>query len=151
MLDALRIGYEVEPEPLKVGDWIVVEDCPCERIIGKVQMLTDIEKYPTFIRFRYEDWWSIKKETKLRHATPEEIKAEMERRVWAKFGREVGQFKIGDAYEYTDGNWGVVLSEGIAQSAKRFYDEGRIVGLLPAESFVSFEEIVRFGDGDTNA
>jgi hypothetical protein len=57
----------------------------------------------------------------------------------------VNDFRVGDAYEYIDGDWGVVLSEGALQATKRFYEEGRIRGMFPVESFISFE------DGDSNA
>lgn len=57
----------------------------------------------------------------------------------------MNDFRVGDAYEYIDGDWGVVLSEGALQATKRFYEEGRIRGMFPVESFISFE------DGDSNA
>ncbi|BAQ11342.1 hypothetical protein OXB_2871 [Bacillus sp. OxB-1] len=133
LLDALRTGYEVE-EKFKAGDWVVVEDCPCERIVGKVQRIKDISKYSTCTRFEYEDWWSDEHKTKLRHATPEEIKAEQERRVWAKIGREPGEFREGDI--------GILLgresSYSLWKNLKNLYEEGELKGFHPAESFIEF-------------
>ena len=91
LIRALYIGYEIE-ETFEVGDWIVVEDCPCKRIIGKVQKITEVEEHSTFTRLHYDrDWWSVISESKIRHATPEEIAEEKQRRFWHENGREVGK------------------------------------------------------------
>ena len=73
---------------------------------------------------------------------------EKERRLWEKIGREVGEFKIGDAYKFADGDWGVVIGEAGCQSVRRYYDNGQLAGLLPTESYVDFGEIVSFGEGE---
>lgn len=84
---ALYIGYEVEPE-FKVGDWIVA--------IGKTVKLVD-ETKTTFIL----DGGIGEKNKRIvkehyRHATPQEIEKEKERRWWAEHGRDVWELRKGD-------------------------------------------------------
>ncbi|RDW17613.1 hypothetical protein CWR48_13940 [Oceanobacillus arenosus] len=71
---AFFIGYEVEPE-FKVGDWVVYEQ-------GNVG--------------QYGDKPIVLKNPVVRHATPEEIAQEKERRWWKLHGREVWELKQGD-------------------------------------------------------
>lgn len=142
MARALLIGYEVE-ETFKRNNWVVDKinnnTSQILEIKGGLAILDD-DKVWLYWEANGEELARKRNFSELRHATPEEIKAEKERRAWAKIGRKVNEFRVGDAYEYTDGNWGVVLSDGIVRSAKRFYKEGRIRGVLPAESFVNFED-----------
>lgn len=144
---ALYNGYETEPE-FKKGDWVArldgktfypKGDTRAEKVLSVEEGRTGSE----CVMHGEDGRWGTPI-THLRHATPEEIKQEKECRVWAKIKREVGEFRVGDAYEYADGDWGVVVSDEAVQAAKRFYREGRISGILPAESFISFE------DGESN-
>lgn len=85
---ALYIGYEVEPE-FKVGDWVYNEKAGTvarvgERYDGGEWVWVDDEEF-TF--------YSV---NDTRHATPEEIEKEKERRWWAKHGRDVWELRKGD-------------------------------------------------------
>lgn len=84
----------------------------------------------------------------IRPSTPEETKAEKERQLWAKIGREVGDFLINDKIVYKNetirivstGHEGLGFSEVRPSLAKSSYLGGQIKGFYPVESFVSFEE-----------
>lgn len=71
LIRALYIGYEVEPD-FKVGDWVYHKPT---KSIGKVDAVGDTKisviTYDDFIYFGISE---------IRHATPEEISAEKERR-----------------------------------------------------------------------
>lgn len=96
-LDELKVifesGYEVKPE-FKVGDWFVY--------IGKdSEFADDIKKGFTgqvesvhygFITDGYHRFYN----SEIRHATPEEIAEEKERRWWAEHGRKPWELKKGD-------------------------------------------------------
>lgn len=139
LLDALRIGYEVEEE-YKVGDWKKVQLANGNWVIGKIDTIAfeDI-----IMNYLDEDGiWQRVRELAERsfNPTPEEIKAEKERRVWARIGREVNEWKEGDAYDhrnylvkfYVDG------SDLSKKKAKEAYDNGKVKGFYPAEYFISF-------------
>ena len=135
LIDALRIGYEIEKE-YKVGDW-VVHDAGCK--LGQIEIVrgknitvrrTDGEGY----------WWNT---DFIRHATPEEIKAEQERRVWAGIGREPGEFRDGDIiFGDPNSNFGLAITKVVdgwsEKAARSDYYDGHIKGFYPAESFVEF-------------
>lgn len=118
-------GYEVEPE-YKAGDWVTREN----GVVGKI---TDLDSHFANLD-NLEGIFSLNFKF-LRHATPEEIKAEKERRVWKSIGREVGEFRDGDSARHVNG--GSVLS---IDFLKTCYEAGALEGFYPAESFVSFEE-----------
>ncbi|WP_342512828.1 hypothetical protein MKY34_19825 [Sporosarcina sp. FSL K6-1522] len=144
---ALLIGYEVEPE-YKGGDWIAFEKVPGSGkvLVGVIEKVGIRSVDTDYLADNgYKQNFSM---DRIRHATPEEIKAEKERRVWKSIGREVGQFKVGDAYRTTDGDWGAVISEQSKVMVERYYSSRKIAGLLPAESYVDFDEIVSFQGGD---
>lgn len=118
---ALYVGYEVEL-PIKVGDWIF--NCKTGEISKVIRIDSDyaeVEEQRVFM-FDYS-----------RHATPEEIKAEQERRVWSEIGREVGEFRDGDAAVADEGN---VLRN--PDNIQKHYACGKLTGFYPAESFISF-------------
>jgi hypothetical protein len=94
LIQALYIGYEVEPE-FNVGDWIT------DTITGKVakidhrgvsesQAWVDDDTFNFFENFR--------------HATPGEIAAEKERRWWSKHGRDVWELREKDMLIDSHGN-----------------------------------------------
>ncbi len=78
---ALHHGYEVEEE-FKVGDWMINTTNDKAYELGKMMCLK-INANPGLYKH-------------LRHATPEEIAEEKQRRWWAKHGRNVFEFKKGD-------------------------------------------------------
>ena len=84
LIRALYIGYEVE-ETFEVGDWIVNiynEDVGIVTELGSSYLKYDDGLSDGFHNFR--------------HATPEEIAEEKQRRLWYENGREVGEFKLND-------------------------------------------------------
>jgi len=93
---ALRVGYEVEQPPLRVGDWAT-------RIKTTGSGMSNHSKGYTFQIQSFAELTSEKhavgnndwthKISNLRHSTPEEIKAEEERQKWA--GIEEGDVLIG--------------------------------------------------------
>lgn len=83
---ALYIGYEVEPE-FKVGDWIH------DNITNRVAKI-DERGYDGELAWVDDEFHNFF--TDFRHATPEEIQQEKERRWWAKHGREVWELKKND-------------------------------------------------------
>lgn len=76
---ALLIGYEVELE-YKTGEWVRYWKSDSLAGIGLISSYKNVRQ---FVRFEGEEKW---RETDCitRHATPEEIKAEKERRVWVE-------------------------------------------------------------------
>lgn len=77
---ALYIGYEIE-ETFEVGDW--VKDTSTNAVIK----INDRQHRNNLIDPRH---------TTIRHATPEEIAEEKQRRWWAKHGRGVWELREGD-------------------------------------------------------
>lgn len=88
LIKALYIGYEVEPE-FKVGDWVVNAN-------GTIGKITNINEFGEFEGFWEKTEMLCEKDNFVRHATPEEIAAEKERRWWAKHGRDVWELRPGD-------------------------------------------------------
>ena len=93
LIQALFIGYEVEPE-FKVGDWFVyigkdgeVAEYIKKGFTGQVEAV-----HYGFITDGYHRFYN----SEIRHATPSEIAEEKERRWWKELGREVGEFRKGD-------------------------------------------------------
>ncbi|HAM79573.1 hypothetical protein [Ornithinibacillus bavariensis] len=84
-------GYEVEPE-FKVGDWVVHRHGG----IGYIKRaISSVVETDTNVKDNIHEF---------RHATPEEIQQEKERRWWAKHGREVWQIMSGDILHYEFSN-----------------------------------------------
>lgn len=146
MARALLIGYEIEKE-YKIGDWVVWETEHERRVlqIDRISKLTTGEKV-----FGDEGFWL---ECIKRHATPEEIKAEQERRVWKKIGREVGEFQFQDIVTFLDNENYIVTdytntSAGVVSKKRAYeaYKSGSLNGFFPRESFISFEQ-----EADSNA
>lgn len=107
MARALYIGYEVE-ETIKIGDWVVKGyEGNRGEVIGKVEGITEstygIEElhgiWSNFLKYKT----IIAYEGDIRHATPEEIAEEKQRRWWAKHDREVWELKEGDVIKGTFG------------------------------------------------
>ena|SRR5690625_211650 len=86
LIRALYIGYEVESE-FKVGDWVVTSDFL--EPIRKVKEVND--------RLLVDNTGIVWRDFgEIRHATPEEIAKEKERRWFAKHGRNPWELKEGD-------------------------------------------------------
>jgi len=120
---ALYIGYEVE-ETFKVGDLVKCnwgsgeyEDKVYE--IVNISSVKDREIEINWLDNPYpmKEW--------LRHATPEEIAEEKQRRWWASHGREVWELRKGDVIEklcspYEFEAWEIVSTDGQYIYAKNF-------------------------------
>ena len=91
---AIYIGYEVEPE-YKKGDWV------------KSKIGTGVGKIIHLKQFGYETDFGLLADTDdIRHATPEEIAEEKERRWWHRHGRGVWEFKTRDIVKDKSGEYG---------------------------------------------
>ena len=110
-------SYEVE-ETFKVGDWIYDKVTHETSKINTQGRAEGISNYP--YNFRY--------------ATPEEIKAEKERRVWAEIGREVGEFRGGDIGISKNGN----TYRDNPSMLSKLHVLKNLKGFYPAESFIKF-------------
>src|SRR5699024_2290283 len=122
---ALYIGYEVE-ETFKVGDW--VKDTSTNAVIK----IKDRQHRNNINDPRYST---------VRHATPEEIAKEKQRRWWAKHGRDVGELKENDLLYYDDEFKeveGVSEIGAIMLSSERFY--------LPLETIKSKYSVACFAE-----
>ncbi|MDW0113802.1 hypothetical protein QT711_11445 [Sporosarcina saromensis] len=136
LLDALRTGYEIDDE-YKVGDWVVYVPYITEIYVGKVEDLLSDGFIQTDIYAGCKEKQAFSPKN-IRHATPDEIEAEKERRVWAGIGRAVGEFRVGD-YGLL-GNYifrKAVEGNDLAQ-LKDDYSKGKLIGFFPAESFIEF-------------
>lgn len=88
--DALFEGYEIE-ETFNVRDYVTrIDNGQVIKVIG----VNREEKYV------YESLSSMHMFKDIRHATPEEIAKEKERRWWANHGREVWEIREDDLLEY---------------------------------------------------
>lgn len=90
---ALWGDYEIEPE-FKVGDWVVITKGEHEGTIAKIINTNSLPKYHVALGF-----------DEIRHATPEEIAEEKQRRWWAKHGRGVWELKPGDLIQKLCSVW----------------------------------------------
>ena len=130
---ALLIGYEIE-ETYKVGDWVRYWRTDCSAIIGKIEVIAEKERL--FKADNCPDERRISDIT--RHATPEEIKAEKERRVWAEIGREVGEFKPNDVVIFETGASHTLVIGYDFEWYKENYKNIKMQGFYPSESFIKF-------------
>lgn len=97
LIKSLYIGYEVE-ETFKVGDWVMSSFFGyAEGRALKIQQITK-RKDKTYVYFSNLEApnHNCYIEDICRHATPEEIAEEKQRRWWAKHGRKPWELKIGD-------------------------------------------------------
>lgn len=134
LLDALRNGYEVEPKPLEIGQWKRYRKNYNEVSVGEI---TGCRIDKGWVEF--DDGVRVAISNVQGDATPEEIANEKERRLWKSIGREVGEFKAGDAYKHR--NYLLLSRVGEVEGTKEIYEAGKITGFFPVESFISFEEV----------
>lgn len=132
---ALYIGYEIEEE-YKVGDWVrIVSDV--HQTKNETRKVTEIKKsHAAREDVHYKlDGRGVYFKSYIRHATPEEIKAEQERRQWAKISREVGEFRDGDV-----GVMNNIMVTRITdiEMIKECYEQKCLLGIYPVESFIEF-------------
>lgn len=131
LVDALRIGYEVEAN-FNDSKYFVNK-------FGNIGCLYETKEPHVY--------WSngsitlkefVKKnflEGLTRHATEDEIKKYDERQLWRKIDRKVGEFKDGDRGQTRCGKY--VLSP---ETMRDLYEDGELRGFYPIESFVEFKE-----------
>lgn len=136
LLEALKNGYAVEEE-YKVGDWVVYKSAQKGLIICKVESVSGVKVDTDYVASNgYKQSFG---KSQIRHATPEEIKAEQERRVWARIGREVNEWRKGDVYvhrRYAEA-FAIDHKDALRLASER-YEEGLVIGIYPYESFISF-------------
>lgn len=137
LVDALRIGYEIEPE-YKVGEWVVFvgEHLVDGEFPEEVVQVIAVRNQSNQIQFAEVSGWQSIENVK-GHATPEEIKAERERKVWAKYGRKVNEWRNGDVAIIQGRAHNVVIRENDL-AIQSDYDGGYVDGFYPAESFIEF-------------
>lgn len=97
--DALRYGYEVEPE-YKVGEYIVYEN----EVVKNTMKIIDIEAGDILVEPIYEGFENYNRVSvtspSIRYATPSEIAKEKERRFFARNGRKPWELLEDDILEY---------------------------------------------------
>lgn len=129
LLQAIFYGYEIKPE-FKVGQYIVYEN----GAIKNTMKITVVNKeYITVepIYKLFEEYNKISVNSPLiRHATPEEITIEKQRRWWRKYGRKVWELRKNDE-----------LTSNIMNTTYRVVQQGeQITGLFklnhPDETFL---------------
>lgn len=105
LVNALCIGYEVKPD-FEVGDWVVAESGHWKGSIG------ELKNHFIFLgKSRYDFLTGSIEEESIRHATPEEIATEKERRWWAKHDRGVWELREGDILVAFDGGYLVQIDK----------------------------------------
>lgn len=105
VLNTLRNGYEVEPE-FEVGDWVATihNEAP---IIFKVKSIQQtVVDSDHLMGSGYERIFNI---SEIRHATPEEIAKEKQRRWWNEHYRKVWELKKGDVLLNLEYNVAVLI------------------------------------------
>lgn len=75
----------------------------------------------------------------LEFVEPHEVKFEKEKQMWAKIGREVGEFRKGD-HGMHNGEHSVNTMITNIDALKSYYYDGKLKGFYPVESFVDFKE-----------
>ncbi|MCU5376124.1 hypothetical protein OCA08_03105 [Bacillus cereus] len=91
-------------EPIKVDDWVHVNEDERDHYIAKVEQITGdllVVDETIYINNSHRHV----PVSKARKATAEEIAQEKRRRVFAKVGREVDEFKPGDVVKHYCINW----------------------------------------------
>lgn len=148
LLKALTIGYEVEPE-FKVGDWVVHKNGnPFNTYLKPLAVkITSVKKDKIY----YAEDCNVTRSERIRHATPEEIAEEKDRRWWRKHGREHLQFIKNDLVSYRDTSWGGLCTVSSNEYSKDAFGN-RLVSLWNhrLEKFISINadnlQIVCFAD-----
>jgi len=97
--DIMRSTYDLIEEPkFKVDDVLIH---PMEGMVTVYKVIGYMVYYHTDTK---TDWFNAAStwvgEGKIRHATPEEITGEKQRRFWSKLGREVNEYKVGDIVKF---------------------------------------------------
>lgn len=119
---ALHVGYEVEPE-FNVGDWLhlhlnnedVVREYHSPSHMKEHHFYKNLEGRPR--PFSGEDY--------IRHATPEEIAEEKERRLFAENGREPWELAGGDILKANDGGY-LVTVKAILPGGHPLFEGGEV-------------------------
>jgi len=101
LTNAVFNGYEVEPE-FKSGDWVFNKK---NNRTAKINLFGVDEVGARVDDFEFNNIYQL---DEIRHATPQEIAEEKERRWWAKHNRDVLGFKENDIVKYDCTSWGGV-------------------------------------------
>ncbi|MHC8517023.1 hypothetical protein [Sporosarcina sp. ITBMC105] len=129
--EALYRGYEVEEE-YEQGDWL-------QEHHGNIGIVTKVEGSKVWGYWNGSNFeaFAFKREI-VKKLTPEEIKAEQERRVWARIGREVGEFHVGDYGLLGNYIFRKAVEGNDLVQLRDDYSKGKLIGFFPAESFIEF-------------
>lgn len=135
LLEVLVNGYEIAPE-YKIGDWVANLDGSNIYPKGDVKVVEVGLVDEFYVRPANDVAWGFPFSL-LRHATPEEIKTEVERQLWESIGRKVGEFRDGDTIEL-QGELGFrIYFDKQIKIAEDQYEKGNITGFHPSKSFIS--------------
>ncbi|MCP1178509.1 MULTISPECIES: hypothetical protein [Bacillus] len=97
-------------DPIKVDDWICIAEDTADSYIAKVEQVTASDLLVVDETIYVNNNHRHVPISKARKATLEEIAQEKRRRVFAKVGREVDEFKEGDVVKYDGARWFVIDS-----------------------------------------
>lgn len=126
---ALYSGYEIEQTKFEVGDWVIYKYDTATIMTTRI---IDIQYEHNRVQFENVSGWKAIHDIE-RHVTKEEI-------FWAELGREVGEFRLGDAYCHNHDYIYTVDVEERIERVQNFYKENRLTGFYPAESFKRFSK-----------
>lgn len=121
IVHVFKYGYEIKEE-YKVGDWVIHDN----KKIGKVKKINDdvitIDVELGYARNNGELAYVNTLARYFRHATPEEIAEEKERRWWNSNGRDVGELKKGDVIrDTTNGIYTEMVKDTKVKTTPPFY------------------------------
>lgn len=134
---AMRDGYEIE-KTFEVDDWVVVFDEYVMKVLQIQGELVTTDRLMADYLINEMTW--SEGTNGFRHATPEEVAKEQERRDWALIKRVPGNFVTGDVLEMKSGAIKYVgrfdtVGETISiEHAKRAFSNNEIEGIFPQES-----------------
>ena len=126
---ALVLGYEVEPE-FKVGDKVIFKYMKKICIFGEIVELN--QKLGVLYAKVNDPEYPVPQEVQassLKHATPEEIEIEKERRFWLRNGRAVWELRKNDVLIAEDGEYVVVVEMVLANGNVIF-----VGGVVPTQA-----------------
>ena len=89
VVKAIAYGYEVEPE-YEEGDWVIYNG-KVVQIVGITKGYSPITPHEINFAIDDDDWYDYQKIE--RHATPEEIAEEKERRWWIRQDKVIDKFR----------------------------------------------------------
>lgn len=141
---ALLVGYDVV-DTIQVGSLVRGK---CSKNIYEVTSITNSYAYLKGIICQPgKIFTGALRLSELELVEPHEVKFEKEKQMWAKMGRELGEFREKDVVINSTGiafyvGYSNNLPDGIVEpsTAKQWYLKGQTKGVYLTESFVNFKE-----------